>query len=68
MKLVIYPLFCWRPSVYLAQIKLMLDAEEEYMLQKIGKKMVIFNLHINYMSILGWLQKLLWGIEDMDCQ
>ena len=36
-------------SVYLAQIKKfpMLDAEEEYMLAKIGKKMEIYNLHIS---------------------
>ena len=36
-------------SVYLAQIKKfpMLDAEEEYMLAKIGGKMEMFNLLIN---------------------
>ena len=36
-------------SIYLAQIKKfpMLDAEEEYMLAKIGKRMEIYNLHIN---------------------
>ena len=41
-------------SIYLAQIKKfpMLDAEEEYMLQKIGVKMVIYNLHINLLLVI----------------
>ena len=36
-------------SVYLSQIKKfpMLDAEEEYMLAKIGKNTEIYNRHIN---------------------
>ncbi len=41
-------------SLYLAQIKKfpMLDAEEEYMLAKIGEKMEIYSLHTNWLLVI----------------
>ena len=39
----------------------MLDAEEEYMLAKIGKKMETFNLHINCTSHLRLVAKIAMG-------